>query len=80
MAGMNDGDGEAGFSGLFEQPGFDGGFSDAVVAKRMARLVLGGGHGAAVAMDPDGSAMEQMRGTSAKGIDQLFGALRVIAG
>src|SRR5450631_3449641 len=78
MARMNHGDRKTSFRSLLKEPCFDSSFPNAVVAKRMARLVLGCGNGAAVSMHPYRSAMEQVCCAATKSIRQLLRALQVI--
>ena len=60
VARPEDGGRKAGPPRLVEKPGLDGGLVRAVVAEGVQRIVLGRRHRGIVAVDPDGSAMEEM--------------------
>jgi hypothetical protein len=75
MAGMKNCNGQPARHRLLEKPVLDGGLPEAVVAKRLPRLVLSGGDDGTVPMDPDRSAVQQVAYATVESLRQLFGAL-----
>ena len=74
VAGMEHGRGEAVLTGLGKEIGFDGGLVAAVFSEGMTRLGLGGRHLNAMAVNPDGTAVQEMLHPAAQRLDQLLGA------
>ena len=77
MTGVQDGRRKTIPTCLFKQVIFNGGFLDAIFAKGAARLLLGGRHYHAGAVNPNGAAKQKALNFPAQCLDQLTGAFEL---